>query len=90
MDGTASSPPGQTELVSWRRTAARYLIPSLIATPDVYFRDRAIVSFTSKVQLSSAVRLGRGTVVKRYSIVQTSGGGVTFGKTCAIGAFWRR
>ena len=85
MNTAVSVPQGQTELVGWRRTAARYLIPSLVATPIIYWRDGAMVSFSSKVQLSTGVRLGKGTVVKRFSIVQTTGGRVTFGRNCAKG-----
>ena len=87
MNAAVSVPQGQTELPGWRRTAVRYLVPSLIATPFIYWRDGALVSFSSKVQLSSGVRLGKGTVVKRFSIIQTTGGRITFGKNCAIGAF---
>jgi acetyltransferase-like isoleucine patch superfamily enzyme len=39
------------------------------------------------VQVSSLVQFGRGSVVKPFSIVQTSGGRVRFGKHCAIGSF---
>ncbi len=87
MNTSASESGGRTALAGWRRTAVRYLVPSLLATPIIYLRDRALVSFSSKIQLTSLVRLGKGTVVKRYSIVQTSGGQIVFGKHCAIGAF---
>ena len=87
MNEPANSPPRQVELNGWLRSVQRYLIPSIVATMIIYWRDRALVALSSKVQLSSAVRLGRGTVVKRFAIIQTTGGRVNFGRNCAIGAF---
>jgi len=74
-------------LQGWRRTAQRYLLPSFIAALIIYWRDKALVSFSARVQLSPLVRLGKGSVVKPYSIIQTSGGRVIFGKNCAVSSF---
>jgi acetyltransferase-like isoleucine patch superfamily enzyme len=74
-------------MASWRRTAQRYLVPSLVSALMIYWRDRTLVSLSSKVQFSSLIRFGKGSVVKSYSIIQTSGGRVTFGRNCAIGSF---
>lgn len=79
--------PGEKSLGGLPRTIGRYLLPRSVAALILYARDRAIVSPSSTVQVSSLVRLGRGTVVKPYSIVQTSGGRVVFGRNCAIGSF---
>jgi acetyltransferase-like isoleucine patch superfamily enzyme len=76
-----------TALQSWRRTAQRYLLPSFIAALIIYWRDKALVSFSSRVQLSSLVRLGKGCVVKPYSVIQSSGGRVIFGRNCAVSSF---
>jgi acetyltransferase-like isoleucine patch superfamily enzyme len=74
-------------MAKWARTAQRYLMPNFVASLMIYCRDRAIVSFSSRVQATKRVKFGRGTVVKSYSIVQTSGGSISFGRDCAIGAF---
>ena len=76
-----------TAISAWRRTAQRYLVPSFITSLIIYCRDRALVSLSSKVQFSSLIRFGKGSVVKSYSVIQTSGGRVTFGRNCAIGCF---
>ena len=76
-----------TTLASWRRTAQRYLLPSFIAALIIALRDKALVSFSARVQFSRQVRFGRGSVVKPFSIIQTSGGRVIFGKNCAISSF---
>lgn len=69
------------------RTLGRYLVPRLIASLIIYVRDRALVSASSNVQLSTLLRLGKGSVVKPYSVMQTSGGRISFGRNCAIGSF---
>ncbi|MBN1239176.1 MAG: acyltransferase [Gammaproteobacteria bacterium] len=74
-------------LAKWARTAQRYLMPNFLWSAVLYFRDGALVSLASRVQSGSLVRFGKGTVVKAFSIVQTSGGRVEFGRHCAIGAF---
>lgn len=74
-------------LANWRRTAQRYFIPSFLASLIIYLRDHALVSLAARVQIGGNIKLGRGTVVKPYSIVQTSGGRITFGRNCAISSF---
>lgn len=71
----------------WIRTVQRYAIPRFIASLIYYFRDGAKISLSSRVQLSKNVRLGRDSVVKPYSIIQTSGGSISFGHSCAISSF---
>ena len=77
----------EKSLGSISRTLGRYLVPRLVASLIIYFRDRAFVSASSNVQLSKLLRLGKGSVVKPYTIMQTSGGRITFGRNCAIGSF---
>ncbi len=90
ITSTEASPGDISEpndLGSRLRTLQRYLVPSLLVSLIVLLRDGSMVSRASKVQLSKLVRFGRGTVVKPFTIIQTSGGKVTFGQNCAIGSF---
>ena len=69
------------------RTLQRYALPKFLVSIILFFRDRVKISFSSQVQLSPELRFGSGSVVKPYSIVQTSGGSITFGRNCAISSF---
>ena len=69
------------------RIAQRYLIPSHIISLFFFIRDRALVSSSSRVQFTSRVRLGKGSVVKPFAVIQTSGGKVEFGTNCAVSSF---
>ena len=69
------------------RTMQRYLLPAPLVSLWIYLRDRAFVSPGARVQLTHLVRFGRGSVVKPFSIVQSSGGEIRFGRDCAIGRF---
>jgi acetyltransferase-like isoleucine patch superfamily enzyme len=77
----------EKSLGSVSRTLGRYLIPRVVVSLIIYLRDRALVSASSNVQLSKLLRLGKGSVVKPYTIMQTSGGRISFGRNCAIGSF---
>lgn len=70
-----------------RRLLQRYLVPSFVVSLVLLVRDRALVSARTRVQLSGRIRFGRGSVVKSYAVVQTSGGRIRFGRKCAIGSF---
>jgi acetyltransferase-like isoleucine patch superfamily enzyme len=74
-------------LTAWRRTVSRFLVPKVVVSLWVYVRDRAVVSTSSNIQLTSLIRFGRSSVVKPYSIVQSSGGTIRFGRNCAISSF---
>jgi acetyltransferase-like isoleucine patch superfamily enzyme len=52
-----------------------------------FVRDRAIVSISSRVQISPTIKFGRGTIIKPFSIIQSSGGKVIFGRECRISSF---
>ncbi len=69
------------------RWLQRYGFPSVLTSLVLLLRDRALVSARTRVQLSGRIRFGRGSVVKSYSVVQTSGGRIRFGRDCAIGSF---
>lgn len=79
--------PGEKSLNSRWRMLQRYLMPATLSSLLIYLRDRALVSPASRVQFTRRVRLGRGSVVKPFSIMQSSGGCIRFGAGCAIGSF---
>jgi acetyltransferase-like isoleucine patch superfamily enzyme len=69
------------------RTLQRYAVPGFVVSLYHYFRSRAFVSPSARVQLSSLVTLGEGTVVKAFAVVQSSGGRVRLGRNCALSGF---
>ena len=69
------------------RTLQRYAIPRVVASLVFYLRDRVKISASSRVQLTRNIRFGKNSVVKPFSIVQTSGGTIRFGHHCAISSF---
>jgi acetyltransferase-like isoleucine patch superfamily enzyme len=48
---------------------------------------RCLVSSASRIQLTSQIVFGKGTVVKPYAILQTQGGMIRTGRKCAISSF---
>ena len=71
------------------RTIQRYFVPGFISSIYFFLRYRAIVSLKSRVQLTGRIRLGKGTVVKPFAIIQVSAGKgvISIGKNCAISSF---
>lgn len=69
------------------RTLQRYAMPGFIVSLYHYARTRALISPSARVQLSSLVSFGEGTVVKAFAVVQTSGGRVRLGRNCALSGF---
>lgn len=69
------------------RRFRRHLVPGFVVSIVHFFRSRALISTAAKVQLSAGISFGRGTVVKAFVIVQSSGGKVTFGQQCALSSF---
>lgn len=51
------------------------------------FATVALVSGRASVQLTSNIRFGRGTVVKPFAVIQSSGGRIIVGKFCSINNF---
>jgi acetyltransferase-like isoleucine patch superfamily enzyme len=69
------------------RRLQRHLVPGFVVAALHYFRARALVSPSARVQWGREISFGRGTVVKAFAVVQSSGGAVRFGKDCAISSF---
>lgn len=69
------------------RTLQRYAMPRFLTSLIYFFRDGVKISPSSRVQMSGKIRFGGNSVVKPNSIVQTSGGSITFGHDCAISSF---
>jgi acetyltransferase-like isoleucine patch superfamily enzyme len=65
----------------------RHLVPAFVTSIRHFLRSRALVSFSARVQWGPEVQFGRGTVVKAFAVVQSSGGRVRFGSDCAISSF---
>lgn len=73
---------------SFKRIAQRHLVPSFVAALYYSLRFRCAVHPSARVQLSERIRIGRGTVIKSFAILQTSGKGrIVIGKNCAISSF---
>lgn len=69
------------------RIFQRYLIPRFVVSLYYYWRYRCLVSTQTRVQLSSLISFGKGTVVKPYAVIQTQTGRISIGQHCAIGSF---
>jgi acetyltransferase-like isoleucine patch superfamily enzyme len=68
-------------------TIRRHLVPAFVVSLYHWIRSRAKVSPLARVQFGDEISLGAGTVVKPFAIVQSSGGRVVFGRSCAISSF---
>lgn len=73
--------------MSSARTLQRYAVPGFVVSLYHYFRSRALVSPSARVQLSPRIAFGEGTVIKAFAVVQSSGGRVSLGKGCALSSF---
>lgn len=69
------------------RITERYLVPQFLAAIYYSVRYRCLVSLSARVQLSSRISFGEKTVVKPYAMIQTQGGRVSFGRSCAVSSF---
>lgn len=69
------------------RSLRRHLVPAFLVTARHYLASRALVSVSARVQWGAEISFGRGTVVKPYAVIQSSGGSVRFGRECAISSF---
>lgn len=76
----------QRKLPGWRRSLQR-MMPQPLVSLAVYVRDRAMLHPRARVQMTGKIRFGRGTVVKPLTIIQVSGGRISIGRRCVIGAF---
>jgi acetyltransferase-like isoleucine patch superfamily enzyme len=73
--------------VAVARGLLRHLVPGLAVTAWHYFRSRALIGLSARVQWGKEISFGPGTVVKSFAVVQSSGGRVSFGRDCAISSF---
>lgn len=62
-------------------------MPGFFVSAAHFFRSRVFISASAKVQWSTEISFGRGTVVKAFVVVQSSGGKITFGRHCALSSF---
>jgi acetyltransferase-like isoleucine patch superfamily enzyme len=46
-----------------------------------------MISISSNVQLTNKISLGKGTVIKPFSVIQTNRGKIVIGKKCSINNF---
>lgn len=69
------------------RTLQRYAVPGFVVSLYHYFRSRALVSMSARVQFDARISFGPGTVVKAFAVVQSSGGRITLGRDCALSSF---
>ena len=65
----------------------RYAVPSFFVSAYHFFRSRALISWSARVQFSNRITFGRRCVVKPFAVIQSSGGTVSFGLECAISSF---
>lgn len=66
------------------RSAQRYLLPGIFVALYYSLRFGCGVSPKAIVQLSDKIRIGRGTLIKPFAVIQTSAGRITIGEHCAI------
>lgn len=62
-------------------------MPKALVSLAYFLRSGVRISASSRVQLTGRIKFGSKSVVKPYSIIQTSGGSITFGNNCAISSF---
>ena len=69
----------------WGLLIRRFLVPRVIVSLYALVKWRARVSTRAEVELSSSLRLGRGTVVSSFSKIKASDGPVITGEECGFG-----
>jgi galactoside O-acetyltransferase len=74
-------------LKSSSRNLQRYLVPRFFTAIYFSLKYRCLISPTAFVQMSNQISFGRGTVISPFVILQTQGGKIEIGKSCAIGSF---
>ena len=63
----------------------RFLVPAFVVTIYALLKWRARISTRAEVELSSNLRLGRGTTVGSFSKIKTTDGPVFIGEKCSFG-----
>lgn len=69
------------------RNLRRHLVPGFAVCAYHLLRSRALISLSARVQWGAEISFGRGTVVKAFAVIQSSGGRVRFGRQCAVSSF---
>ena len=69
------------------RVTQRHLIPGFVSSLYYLVRSRVLVNPGARVQVSKSIRIGKGSVVKAFAVIQTTGGFVELGTDCAVGNF---
>ena len=69
------------------RSAQRYLVPGVIVALYYSLRFGCGVSPKALVQLSSKIRIGKGTLIKPFAVDTDQRGRITIGAHCAINNF---
>lgn len=70
-----------------KRIFQRYMIPQWFISIFYFFTSRCLISFRAKVQFTRQIQIGKSTVIKPFSVIQSSGGKVTFGTHCVVNNF---
>lgn len=70
------------------RTFQRYFWPGFVVSLYFAARYKCLISPSAKVQMSRNIIFGKATVVKPFSVIQTSGKGkIIMGKECSVNNF---
>jgi len=68
-----------------REVGRRFLVPSIVVTGVCWMRFGCFVSPRAEVELSSLLRIGRGTRISSFTKVKASRGPLTIGSNVSIG-----
>ncbi|MBI4395757.1 MAG: acyltransferase [Elusimicrobia bacterium] len=74
----------RTDLV---RMLERYAVPNFLRSLFYSARFACLISLRADVQLTSCIRLGRGTNIRPYARLITTAGSITLGRHCGINSF---
>lgn len=69
------------------RITQRYLIPSFVVSLLHFAKTKCLVSTKAIVQFTNKIRIGKGTIVKPFAVIQTSGGQINIGRNCSVNNF---
>ena len=69
------------------KVASRYLLPKAIVSLIYFLKYRCLIDTKATVQLSRSIIFGKGTTVRAYAFLLTSGGKIQLGRDCTIAQF---
>ncbi|MBI4004260.1 MAG: acyltransferase [Candidatus Omnitrophica bacterium] len=75
-----------TRATLWR-LLGRYAVPCAVRSLYYAVRFRCLVSLRADVQLSSRIRLGRGSDIRPYARIINGTGSIILGRRCGISSF---